>query len=177
MHHQDFIAALPQALAASDALATELGVFFAHVFPGCDAQNPRTGEAVTVPARRVPFFVPSDRLLERIAAKESFGSSDYRSYLAQRSIGELDLTSGEPTSRDPNDFKEPILLPPSTRSFEAGDLFAEAAAALASKGQFKLSGFGVLRRKRVARGRMKGRVVLTFQPSPVLTSILNERPG
>ena len=39
------------------------------------ARNPRTGEAVTVPARDVPVFKPSKKLRNRVAARKSGGDA------------------------------------------------------------------------------------------------------
>ena len=43
-------------------LLTGLGTFSTVRYPERMGRNPRTGEAVTIPARRVAVFVPSEKL-------------------------------------------------------------------------------------------------------------------
>jgi integration host factor subunit beta len=41
---------------------TRVGTFYVQTFPGYDGRNPRTGEVIPVPPKRVPVFVASDEL-------------------------------------------------------------------------------------------------------------------
>ena len=71
-----FLEAVKDALARGDHIEIRgFGTFKVRERRPRQARNPRTGEAVSVPAREVPVFKPSKQLLSRVAARRSAGGS------------------------------------------------------------------------------------------------------
>ena len=64
-----FLGAVKKALASGENIEIRgFGTFKVRHRKSRKARNPRTGESVQVPARRVPVFKPSKQLRDRVAA-------------------------------------------------------------------------------------------------------------
>jgi integration host factor beta subunit len=65
-----FLGAVKQALTKGENIEIRgFGTFKVRRRKSRKARNPRTGESVQVPARRVPVFKPSKQLRDRVAAE------------------------------------------------------------------------------------------------------------
>ncbi|MBX3157202.1 MAG: hypothetical protein KF773_14600 [Deltaproteobacteria bacterium] len=159
MDDAELAAEVDDALRLRHAIACELGTFFVW-------QSVR-------PRRRTPVFLPSDRLLDRVAPGGT-READYVRYLEQATLGTVDLTFGRPLTGDPSDPKPPIPFPQTiARSVQIGKLFAEVAASLAVIGRIEIAGLGTFRRVRIGRTPTD---VVTFEPAPRLRDAVNATP-
>lgn len=69
------------ALLAGSSVASRIGTFYLEVYPGYDGRNPRTGEVVKVPPKKVFYFAASDELGAAAfadGAAETFAEADAR---------------------------------------------------------------------------------------------------
>jgi nucleoid DNA-binding protein len=171
VNDDELAAEVEDALRLRYALGCELGTFFVWQTQLRPWRDPRT-QAIPHLGKRMPMFVPSDRLLEKVAP--TLRESDYIAYLEASVQGLVDLTFGRPMVGEPDDAKPAIAFPTAIeRSVQVGKLFAEVAAALSLIGRIELAGLGTLRRVRTGRTPTD---VVTFEATPALTKAVNA-PG
>jgi hypothetical protein len=155
MTDQELAAEIDDALRLRHAIACELGTFFVW-------QPPRN-------RTRVPVFVPSDRLLDKVTPALALRERDYVAYLEQDTQGACDLTFGRAVVGEPADPKPAIPFPQTiARNVQIGKLFTEVAASLAMVGRIEIAGVGTFRRVRVAPND-----VITFEAGPGLHKAVN----
>ena len=61
-----FFERVKAALMTGSSARTRIGTFYVQTFPGYEGRNPRTGEVIPVPPKRLPAFVASDELTARV---------------------------------------------------------------------------------------------------------------
>jgi nucleoid DNA-binding protein len=159
------------ALRLRHAIACELGTFFVwqtHLRPH---RNPRTGGQIPQLGKRMPMFVPSDRLLDKVTPSQTVREVDYVKYLEQATQGTVDLTFGRPMVGEPDDPKPAISFPQTiARNVQIGKLFAEVAASRALVGGIVVVGLGTFRRVRPGRTPTD---VVTFEAVAQLHKAVN----
>lgn len=158
----------------------ELGTFYTTELAAYMGRNPRTGEFIPIPPKRIPHFVPSDALIGALGGATAAGRSHYLGELAReaKEIAELegdldDDFDDDDDDDDASDDDAPPIVPPTTDTIVLGPVFDEIARMLGSKRTLAVSGLGRFRRYTVRRGEHRGRAAVALVFSPVLKLALN----
>jgi nucleoid DNA-binding protein len=191
MNKAAFVERATRSLEADHDVECALGRFTTRVYPAYVGRNPRTGEGVPVPAKRMPLFTPSEPLLVAAFGDHRVPIADFlRAGPAPGAVHIYHLSAPLDGGEDDLEYgdAEPGIAPPARPidTVDIGPLFDEAAAALRSGKKFKMSGFGNLGGRRLTKRRLDlpselrraddhltGKQIAFFEFSPVLKIVLN----